>query len=144
MSNFENYDFILHDGVVIENEKADKEGRKKRMSAMCVKVREQTNMNRKEFAEWLGIPYRTMQDWERGVSEVPDYVLNLIAYKVKNEKEKVVIPFALCTDKCKVKFLIQNRNRYIKRINLLSCAIAIIDSLYSWLQKLSLVLFLIY
>ena len=35
MSNFENYDFILHDGVVIENEKADKEGRKKRMSAMC-------------------------------------------------------------------------------------------------------------
>ena len=25
MSNFENYDFILHDGVVIENEKADKE-----------------------------------------------------------------------------------------------------------------------
>ena len=29
-----------------------------------------------------------MQDWERGVSEVPDYVLNLIAYKVKNEKEK--------------------------------------------------------
>ena len=83
MSNFENYDFILHDGVVIENER-----RKKRMSAMCVKVREQTNMNRKEFAEWLGIPYRTMQDWERGVSEVPDYVLNLIAYKVKNEKEK--------------------------------------------------------
>ena len=82
------FDFLLHDGVVIENEKADKEGRKKRMSAMCVKVREQTNMNRKEFAEWLGIPYRTMQDWERGVSEVPDYVLNLIAYKVKNEKEK--------------------------------------------------------
>ena len=58
------------------------------MSAMCVKVREQANMNRKEFAEWLGIPYRTMQDWERGVSEVPDYVLNLIAYKAKNEKEK--------------------------------------------------------
>lgn len=27
MSNFENYDFILPDGVVIENEKADKEGR---------------------------------------------------------------------------------------------------------------------
>ena len=74
--------------MVIEYEKDYKEGSKNRMSAMCVKVREQTNMNRKEFAEWLGIPYRTMQDWERGVSEVPDYVLNLIAYKVKNEKEK--------------------------------------------------------
>ena len=58
------------------------------MSAMCVAIRKQTNMNRKEFAEWLGIPYRTMQDWERGVSEVPDYVLNLIAYKVENEKAK--------------------------------------------------------
>lgn len=55
MSNFENYDLILPDGVVIENEKADKEGRKKRMSAMCVKVREQTNMNRKEFAEFVSL-----------------------------------------------------------------------------------------
>ena len=32
MSNFENYDFILHDGVVIENEK--KEGRKECL--LCV------------------------------------------------------------------------------------------------------------
>ena len=44
-------------------------------------------MNRKDFAEWLGIPYRTMQDWERGVSRVPDYVLRLIAYKVKIEEQ---------------------------------------------------------
>ena len=44
MSNFENYDFILHDGVVIENEKADKEGRKKRMSAMCVKAVSYTHL----------------------------------------------------------------------------------------------------
>jgi DNA-binding transcriptional regulator YiaG len=45
-------------------------------------------MNRKEFAEWLGIPYRTMQDWELGNSQVPDYVLRLVAYKVQSEKEK--------------------------------------------------------
>ena len=44
-------------------------------------------MNRKEFAKWLGIPYRTIQDWERGVSQVPDYVLHLIAYRVKIEDE---------------------------------------------------------
>ena len=53
MSNFENYDFILPDGVVIENEKADKEGRKKRMSAMCVKVREQTNITEKNLLNGL-------------------------------------------------------------------------------------------
>lgn len=51
-------------------------------------IRLRTGMNRAKFAEWLGIPYRTMQDWELGVSRVPDYVLNLIAYKVANEKEK--------------------------------------------------------
>lgn len=45
-------------------------------------------MNRKEFAEWLGIPYRTMQDWELAKSQVPDYVLRLVAYKVQAEKEK--------------------------------------------------------
>ncbi|MCI6470453.1 MAG: XRE family transcriptional regulator [Lachnospiraceae bacterium] len=45
-------------------------------------------MNRKDFAEWLHIPYRTMQDWERGVSQVPEYVLRLVAYKVKMEKER--------------------------------------------------------
>ncbi|WP_461811704.1 helix-turn-helix domain-containing protein [Faecalimonas sp.] len=51
-------------------------------------VREQTKMNRKEFTEWLGIPYRTMQDWELVKSQVPDYVLRLVVYKVQAEKEK--------------------------------------------------------
>ena len=41
-----------------------------------------------EFAEWLGMPYRNIKDWELGVSKVPDYVLRLIAYKVANEREK--------------------------------------------------------
>ena len=45
-------------------------------------------MNRKEFAEWMGIPYRTMQDWELGISKAPDYVYDLARYKVKNELEK--------------------------------------------------------
>lgn len=88
MNKFDNIDYTVGNGIIIENEKYQKEERKRRMSAMCVAIRNQTNMNRKEFAEWLGIPYRTMQDWERGVSEVPDYVLNLIAYKVENEKAK--------------------------------------------------------
>ena len=41
MSNFENYNFILPDGVVIENEKADKEGRKNLCPAHSLPV--QTN-----------------------------------------------------------------------------------------------------
>ncbi len=49
-------------------------------------IRNQTGMNKKEFAEYLGIPYRTLQDWELGNAQAPEYVLRLIAYKVQMEK----------------------------------------------------------
>ena len=45
-------------------------------------IRELSGMNRKDFSEWLGIPYRTMQEWELGRRVMPEYVLRLIAYKV--------------------------------------------------------------
>ena len=85
-------DYMNIEGLNIKSEKVeyvDEEKRKKRLMAYMFKaVREQTKMNRKEFAEWLGIPYRTMQDWELGKSQVPEYVLRLVAYKVQAEKEK--------------------------------------------------------
>ena len=48
-------------------------------------LRKSTGMNRKEFAEYLDIPYRTMQDWERDVRTMPSYVFSLIEYKVRTE-----------------------------------------------------------
>ena len=91
----------IADGVLVEHLdqkdlKTDRKNRlkeisdynKKIMSNAFIKVREESGMNRKDFAEWLGIPYRTMQDWERGISQVPEYVLRLIAYKVQMEKER--------------------------------------------------------
>ena len=50
-------------------------------------IRELSGMNRKVFSEWLGIPYRTMQEWELGRRTMPEYVLRLIAYKVLTEKD---------------------------------------------------------
>ncbi|MCF0187135.1 MAG: DUF4316 domain-containing protein, partial [Bacteroidaceae bacterium] len=50
-----------------------------------ISLRESTGMNRKEFAEYLGIPYRTMTDWERDMKTMPSYVFALIEYKVQNE-----------------------------------------------------------
>ncbi len=50
-----------------------------------VELRESTGMNRKDFAEYLGIPYRTMQEWELGRRTMPDYVFNLIEFKVQTE-----------------------------------------------------------
>ena len=73
----------------IEKDKSEKELTGKRLTAYSIKaVREQSGMNRKDFAEWLGIPYRTMQEWELERRAMPEYVLRLIAYKVYNEKSK--------------------------------------------------------
>ena len=49
------------------------------------KLRESTGMNRKEFCEYFGIPYRTVTEWERGTRKMPDYVLRLLAYKIEME-----------------------------------------------------------
>lgn len=46
-------------------------------------LRESTGMNRKEFCEYFEIPYRTVTEWERGTRKMPDYVLRLLAYKIK-------------------------------------------------------------
>ena len=35
--------------------------------------------------EYFEIPYRTMTDWELGNRTMPDYLLRLMAYKVKME-----------------------------------------------------------
>ena len=79
------------EGIELEIEKVkpdDTEGLR-RLAAYSFKlIREKSGMSRPEFAEWLGVPYRTMQEWELGRRVMPDYVLRLIAYKVYNELEK--------------------------------------------------------
>ncbi len=72
------------EGLIIEIENRE-ETEKEHWARVFIAIRQRTGMNRKEFAEWLGIPYRTMQDWERGVSQVPAYLVRLIAYKVLHE-----------------------------------------------------------
>ena len=78
------------DGMNIEVDKyEDKKIRERRIMAYAFKmIREESGMNRKDFAEWLGIPYRTMQEWELGRRAMPKYVLDLISYKVQNEKKE--------------------------------------------------------
>ena len=76
------------EGIEIEIEKIDKKSvNAERMlaAAKFKAIREITGMNRKDFSEWIGIPYRTMQEWELGRRQMPDYVLRLIAYKVRVE-----------------------------------------------------------
>ena len=56
------------------------------MREELIKLRESTNMNRKQFSEYFDIPYRTMQDWELGNRSMPEYLYRLMAYKVMIEE----------------------------------------------------------
>lgn len=53
---------------------------------VLIELRESTGMNRKEFANYFGIPYRTIQEWELGNRSMPQYLLRLMCYKVQMEK----------------------------------------------------------
>lgn len=50
-------------------------------------IRERSGMTRNQFCEYFGIPYRTVQDWELGNRKCPEYLLNLIHYKLVNEEK---------------------------------------------------------
>ena len=60
-----------------------KRGEKMERKDKIKELRESTGMNRKEFCKYFEIPYRTVTEWERGTRKMPDYVLRLLAYKVK-------------------------------------------------------------
>lgn len=42
-------------------------------------------MNRKQFATYFGIPYRTVEDWENKKSNISSYLFNLMVEKLKKE-----------------------------------------------------------
>lgn len=55
---------------------------------VLVDLRKSTGMNRREFAEYFEIPYRTVQEWELGNRKMPEYLLRLMKYKICIEEEK--------------------------------------------------------
>ncbi|MCF2668960.1 helix-turn-helix domain-containing protein [Faecalicatena contorta] len=50
------------------------------------KLREQTGMTRKDFSIHIGIPLRTIEDWEAGRRKPPEYIPRLIEYQLKYEE----------------------------------------------------------
>ena len=49
-------------------------------------LREQTGLSRKDFSIHMGIPLRTIEDWEAGRRRPPEYIPRLIAYQLKYEE----------------------------------------------------------
>lgn len=62
-------------------------------------LRESTGMNRKEFCEYFKIPYRTVTEWELDNRHAPEYVLRLLEYYIRMEKEKEMRNHGEETDK---------------------------------------------
>ena len=50
------------------------------------KLREQTGMTRKDLSIHIGIPLRTIEDWEAGRRRPPEYIPRLIEYQLKYEE----------------------------------------------------------
>lgn len=49
-------------------------------------LRKETGLNRREFSEHVGIPLRTIEDWEAGRRKPPEYIPRLIKYQIEYEK----------------------------------------------------------
>lgn len=54
-------------------------------------IRKLTGLSRTKFAEKYHIPYRTLQSWELGDRECPEYVLELLRFKVEYDVKEGMI-----------------------------------------------------
>ena len=54
---------------------------------ILIKAQKATGMTQMAFAEYFGIPVRTLQDWQAGKRKMPDYLLRLMIYKLEIEKK---------------------------------------------------------
>ena len=53
--------------------------------ARILLLRKCSGMTRKEFMEYFKFKYRTLQDWELGNRICPEYLLDLMEYKLLKE-----------------------------------------------------------
>ena len=51
-----------------------------------IKMKEESGMSWRQFAEYFAIPYRTMQDWQLGNRRMPEYLMRLMLYRREIEK----------------------------------------------------------
>jgi len=63
----------------------DNETDAQRLGRMIKYLRLLTGMKREDFANYLHIPLNTLRDWEQGKRKMPEYVYELIEYKVLRE-----------------------------------------------------------
>ena len=51
-------------------------------------LRKNTGLSQSKFSAKFGIPVRTLQQWEQGVSAPPEYLVRMMAYILVLEEKK--------------------------------------------------------
>ena len=51
----------------------------------CKEIRALTGLSQKKFGDLYRIPLRTIQNWEQGTNEAPEYVLLLLERAVRED-----------------------------------------------------------
>ncbi len=69
----------------IEIERMNNENDAQYLGRMIKHLRLLTGMKREDFANYLHIPLGTVRDWEQGKRKMPNYVYELIEYKIMKE-----------------------------------------------------------
>ena len=49
-------------------------------------ILKESGMGIRKFSDYFGIPYRTVQNWNIGTTRCPEYIVDLISYKLKAEQ----------------------------------------------------------
>lgn len=49
-------------------------------------ILKESGMSIRKFSDYLGIPYRTVQNWNIGTTHCPEYIADLIAYRIHTEQ----------------------------------------------------------
>ena len=52
----------------------------KNISDRIKKLRKKTGLSQNKFSAKFGIPVRTLQQWEQGISAPPDYLVRMMSY----------------------------------------------------------------
>ena len=78
-------DYIIEgpngEALVVEQANSRNEESRERLKA----ARKKTGMTQKEFAKYCEFSVRALEEWERGATRIPAYLLKLIEYKVDKE-----------------------------------------------------------
>ena len=80
-------------------------------------IRRDAEMKRPEFSKTYNVPVRTLENWDSGASEAPEYVLDLLARAVWEDKEGCMINFCVIVSKGVDEWEMYKGKSYIKAID---------------------------